>query len=507
MRRLAQMELFLQSCRDQENKIKEEAEREIRIKEQRERLDTTIPVIKENIIALLELWEGVQDKSKLSQTSVGAMATYNEFTEAIDSIKKLVHNGNATEEDWMNLENLNSKIQNSILAIEDDLVSIEEAAKKAKKEELEAARAAEVEAAKALKAAQLQQQQSQEALLKQQLQQQLLQKQEQHVEPPQQITGGGTDQPLTIITYPTYQEILNFKSEYVKDVSFADSEKKVKSELTLAISTSLNAISALTTEHLNDKLAKLTLLLAGRPVAMKESQICAANHPSGIKFCMGMLAKKIVRQGEDVMSSRVEAAFSFASVALSLWDTFPDFGKLLLAYFYEFCPLLAPHVPSRIEGQTEKEFYTSLGYKYDKDAIEKQDKYLKRMTGLSRLFAAIAASHKPSGSNPDHPMGPKVVWHYLTSLMNLEPLPDVTATMLLVMLEITGNMMMTQYKDQFFKLLVFIKQSFLPVLESIKTDGGPTVRLDTFLQKVLAEKKIDAPKGILSPGFVHKVQF
>ena len=501
------MELFLQSCRDQENKIKEEAEREIRIKEQKERLDATIPVIKENIVALLELWEGVQDKSKLSQTSVG----YNEFTEAIDSIKKLVHNGNATEEDWMNLENLNLKIQNSILAIEEDLVSIEKAAKEAKKAELEAARAAEVEAAKALKAAQLQQQQSQEALQKQQQQQQqqqqLLQKQEQHVEAPQQIIGGGTDQPRTIITYPTYQEILTFKSEYVKDVSFADSEKKVKSELTLAISTSLNAISALTTEHLNDKLAKLTLLLAGRPVAMKESQICAANHPSGIKFCMGMLAKKIVRQGEDVMSSRVEAAFSFASVALSLWDTFPDFGKLLLAYFYEFCPLLAPHVPPRVEGQTEKEFYTSLGYKYDKDSIEKQDKYLKRMTGLSRLFAAIAASHKPSGSNPDHPMGPKVVWHYLTSLMNLEPLPDVTATMLLVMLEITGNMMMTQYKDQFYKLLVFIKQSFLPVLESIKTDGGPTVRLDTFLQKVLAEKKIDAPKGILSPGFVHKVQF
>ena len=162
------MELFLQSCRDQENKIKEEAEREIRIKEQKERLDATIPVIKENIVALLELWEGVQDKSKLSQTSVG----YNEFTEAIDSIKKLVHNGNATEEDWMNLENLNLKIQNSILAIEEDLVSIEKAAKEAKKAELEAARAAEVEAAKALKAAQLQQQQSQEALQKQQQQQQ-----------------------------------------------------------------------------------------------------------------------------------------------------------------------------------------------------------------------------------------------------------------------------------------------------------------------------------------------
>ena len=138
------------------------------------------------------------------------------------------------------------------------------------------------------------------------------------------------------------------------------------SELTLGISTALNAISAQTREHLNDKLAKLTLLLAGKPVTMKDIQICAGQHKFGVKYCTALLAKKIVRQGEDVVSSKSEAAFPIAAVALALWDKFPDFGQLLQAYFFEFCPMLAPFYPQRLAGQTDKEYYTSLGYKYEK---------------------------------------------------------------------------------------------------------------------------------------------
>ena len=136
--------------------------------------------------------------------------------------------------------------------------------------------------------------------------------------------------------------------------------------MTLGISTALNAISAQTRDHLNDKLAKLTMLLAGKPVTMKDIQICAGQHKSGVKYCTALLAKKIVRQGEDVVSSKAEAAFPIAAVALALWDKFPDFGRLLLAYFFEFCPMLAPFYPPRAEGQSEKDYLTSIGYKFEK---------------------------------------------------------------------------------------------------------------------------------------------
>ena len=302
-----------------------------------------------------------------------------------------------------------------------------------------------------------------------------------------------------------YRTVLDNKNEYVKYIVWTEADKKVKSELTQAISTVLNAISAQNTEHLNDKLEKLTLLLAGRPVVLREAQVCASYHPHGLRYCKALLAKKIVRQGEDVVSSKAESAFPVAAVALALWEHFPDFGDLLLAYFYEFTPLLAPFLPARTEGQSDQEYRTLIGYKYEKDTPEKQDQFLKRMSGLARLFSAIAASHRSQGGSQTHPLGPKKVWSYLAMLVNLEPVADLTATLLFVVLENTGNMMLNQYRAQFYKLLVFLKESFLPRLEAVKTDGGPTSRLEIFLNKAIAEKRIEAPKGNLSAGFLKQI--
>ena len=142
---------------------------------------------------------------------------------------------------------------------------------------------------------------------------------------------------------------------------------------------------------------------------------------------------------------------------------------------------------------------------YENEAKEEQDKYLNRMTGLARLFAGIAASNKPQGSNTVHPFGPKLVWKFLAELLNQEPIPDVTATVLLVVLETTGNLMTIKFGAQFFKLLTFVNSTFLERLEAVKTEGGPTARIQTFLEKTLKEGKVEAPKGILAPGFVKKI--
>ena len=55
----------------------------------------------------------------------------------------------------------------------------------------------------------------------------------------------------------------------------------------------------------------------------------------------------------------------------------------------------------------DRDYYVLLGYKYDGDVIEKQDKYLKRMSGLARLYAALSVSHLPktsSGIVHPHPL-------------------------------------------------------------------------------------------------------
>jgi nucleoporin GLE1 len=313
------------------------------------------------------------------------------------------------------MNSLEGKLKSSTLIINENMLELAKAAENAEAAAKAAAEAAESQAAAdkaAAEAAATQAKQKAEAV----------EQRGEESPAPAPAASISTPHNTSVISVDEYRaQISNFKANYVVEANkFSEQEKKIKSALMSAISTALNAISAQTMDHLNDKLEKLTHLLAGRPVVMKDT-ICASHHPSGVKFCMAMAAKKIVRQGEDVVSSKAESAFPFASVALSLWDTFPDFGKLLLAYFFEFSPLLVPYYPRRIEGQSEKDYYLSLGYKYekdvnDKDVIEKQDKYLKRMTGLARLFAGIAASNKPEGSNAIHPFGPKVVWNRIRSL-------------------------------------------------------------------------------------------
>ena len=112
-------------------------------------------------------------------------------------------------------------------------------------------------------------------------------------------------------------------------------------------------------------------------------------------------------------------AFPVAAVAVALWSDFPDFGELLLAHFRRACPYILPVFLPRLEGQTNEEYYKSLGYKYTEDGtVEKQDKYLTRMTGLMRLYASIIVTKQRRGCNTPHPHGIQNAWRWLAITLN-----------------------------------------------------------------------------------------
>jgi len=487
---------LIQLCKEQEEKLKQEQEKENKIKEQSARFGRILPELKTKMVSLLDLWSSVEDKALFCQASTEtADNIHTDFSSTIDGTKTKIQTGSAVTEDWEKLVKLEVRIEKGIRILQEDIDRIKQEAAQAAQE---AARKAQEESEKKAEEAAKQKEVSpavQPQVTVPDLAPNIaVQPNTEHLPTPQQTAE------------QFYREIIQFKTKYVETVEFTDQEKKMKSELTLGISTALNSISAQTKEHLNDKLGKLALLLAGKPVTMKDTQICAGQHRFGVKYCTALLAKKIVRQGEDVVSSKAEAAFPIASVAVALWDIFPDFGKLLQAYFFEFCPLLAPYYPPKLEGQSEKDYFTSLGYRWEKDGIEKQDMYLKRMSGLARLFSAITAVSKPLGSQSlVHPMGPNFTWRFLVNLINCAPLPDVTATILFVVLETTGYLMLQKYRDQFLKLVSVIKCNYVPALDAVKTDGGPTSRLDMLLTKTLTEKTVDKPRGGLMPGFINKV--
>lgn len=302
-------------------------------------------------------------------------------------------------------------------------------------------------------------------------------------------------------SYENYISLTKYLQEYellYKDLLVDPNMKKFRFDCQKAVNTPVNAISSLSGPHIREKFDKLYKLLKGERVLVADVHVSAAQHPQGLAYCTSLLARKIVRQGDTLVSSNPEAAFPLASVVISLWSHFPELGQLLQAYFFMECPYLVPMLLPQSEGQTDQEFYKSRGYSYsDEGTVEKQDKFLKRMTGIFRLCCAIWIS-KPtkvmSGSNPH---GLRHAWRWLAAFINLKPEPDLSATLLFDFLTVCGNDFFKCYDKQFKKILHLILTDYMQILEKID-EGGPKTRLEVFLQNVIKRGQIDPPQGMLA---------
>lgn len=294
--------------------------------------------------------------------------------------------------------------------------------------------------------------------------------------------------------YSYYEELKNYLDQYeaqYKDLLQDPSLKKFRFDCQKAVNTPVNALSSVSTLHMKDKYDKLSKLLKGERVQVLDIYVTATQHPQGLAYCTALLAKKIVRQGDLLVSSNTEAAYPLAAVAVALWAQFPHFGKLVEAYFHRLCPYLVPMLLPQKEGQSDKEFYLSRGYTYsDEGVVEKQDKFLKRMTGIFRLRCAIWTAKMPKFLNTPHPQGLCYAWHWLASFINLKPEPDISATLLHDFFIMCGSTCNKFYGIQFTKILSLTCSHYLKILDNID-EGGPKTRLEVYLQTVL--KSNDVP--------------
>ena len=149
----------------------------------------------------------------------------------------------------------------------------------------------------------------------------------------------------------------------------------------------------------------------------------------------------------------------------------------------------------------------SLGYTFNNaGGLENQDKFLSRMSGFVRLYAAImVTSALPPGSHAPaaHPYGIEHAWVWLTSLLNFEPRPDITATVLYDILYVSGHALLNKYGAQFKKLQQRIMNTFLPKIKAVTPHGtsGPLTRLEEFLQKCIVTGQVAPPNGIITADF------
>ncbi|XP_026804768.1 uncharacterized protein PFB0765w-like [Rhopalosiphum maidis] len=298
---------------------------------------------------------------------------------------------------------------------------------------------------------------------------------------------------LTIQEY--LKKIENMYSSFLYD----DNLKSLRQELIKSINTPVNSISSISSWHMKDKFEKLDALLKCKTVKTGNSTVTANSHPEALIFCKDTLAKKIINIGEQVVSVKTETGFEVASIVTELWNIHPDFGILLYARFKQKCPCLIPYNAVKTNEETDEEFYKSLCYNYTNGVVEKQDKYVKRMTGIVRLFAAIIITESKSGKA----LGIGQAWMLIAATVNLVPQLDITAILLHEILIITGYELKQAYGRQFIKMLEYINTNYMKKIDEVTPIGcgGPVQRLKTFISKVIQVGYIEKPKGIIPYNF------
>nr|XP_012147579.1 PREDICTED: nucleoporin GLE1 [Megachile rotundata] len=300
-----------------------------------------------------------------------------------------------------------------------------------------------------------------------------------------------------------YVNSQKFLDNYVKNYEeFLQSPntKKFRFECKKAINIPVNAISGINEQHLRDKYESLHNLLIGK------SSPNVNQYAHGAAFCKNILAKQIVNQGETLVSSKPKMAFPIAAVVVALWNDHPDFGDLLLAHFHNICPFTVPIFMPKMVGQSSENYYKLMGYKYAEDGtVEKHDKYLKRMSGVMRLYASITITTQRRGIVKSNPHGLQSAWRWLAAILNAEPrkeVADLCATLLLDMLEVAGSALWSAYPKQFRKLLILLLEEYYPRMQKVGCiGGGPLVRLEEFLRSTLSKGSIPPPEGQLPSNF------
>lgn len=278
-----------------------------------------------------------------------------------------------------------------------------------------------------------------------------------------------------------YQEIHSFyqeKVDSVKPLQTDESMKKYRFACQKAINIPLNAISAVSSQHLQDKFERIFNFLNGQPLKTADGQVSANDHPLGRIYCLLLTAKRFVNQGETAISSNPQAAFPVASVVVSLWKLVPDFGKLFLAYIFKESPFLVP-----LPGKSVEEYND-----------------LKRQAGITRLYAAVMITNGRRAEGPEHPFSVEHAWRWLVDFSSIEPLPDISATLILEMLQTLGFSMCRAYGRQFTKLLLHIQHYYFAKLAQVD-EGGPRTRLEMLFMNYLNQNQIPEPQGILPPSF------
>lgn len=182
-----------------------------------------------------------------------------------------------------------------------------------------------------------------------------------------------------------------------------------------------------------------------------------------------------------------------------MWQKFPDFGKIFIAKLFKECPFLVPHKPPKFNGQSDVEFLTSWGYRVTNSHFEEYVHYQARTSKFAALMATIWITHSRRDEQTPHPFGIAIGWKYLATILNSEPDP-LYLHIVDKILEVAGSTLHGQYKTQFVKLMIVMRDHYLPSVER-KVDEGMKAAFDRLrditVAKFFSKKQFSQPRGRL----------
>ena len=274
--------------------------------------------------------------------------------------------------------------------------------------------------------------------------------------------------------------------------------------------TTINAISSHDMDSLMGKINLLHSLLSGHTVSALDITFKAESQEE-IDYCSNLITAKLIRRGEQEISSNPKAAHPIACVAVCLCSNHPSLAQLLLASLYRACPLIAPMFPSKDTPLNTEAYLLSVGYRRKEGKLEELDEFSVRIKGIMRLYTCIMQFPIEGISSvfpiKTHFHGVAKAWEWLVRILQGPVVPGVSDVALHEAFEFMGYRMGRVYGSQFFKLVQLASNEFVPRLSSVSpAEHNPSIAR---LKKFLDEHRTQIPEtdGAFSVGFWKKNVF
>lgn len=211
-------------------------------------------------------------------------------------------------------------------------------------------------------------------------------------------------------------------------------------------------------------------------------------------YILNYISTKLIMKAEVEISRDSSqnglSSVPYGAVTILLMINNPLFESIFFGVLYNYCPYTLPIFPKYKdykEIMTEKDFKIKI-LKYKEftklNQIENDAKYIERMIGAIRLYAALTIFNKK-----ESPHNINFAWMWLAHMVNQKDIDPISLPLLVAFLEIAAYPLYMKFKDQFSKLLQVMYENIVNHKLPNSSFEASKTKLALICKKVLVDKQ------------------